>query len=233
MPLRWRHAIGLVVSCFCHVKLCEDQPMKFAVGVIALICASTVSSSPVEAQDQIVEFRLRVEDASGATISEVTEGSDFTLSGYVVDLREPPQGVFSAYADVLYGADLVSVSGPIETGPAFPNGASGNSSTPGIIDEIGSFDGLMPADLGPLLLFSVPFTADAIGMTEFNLDPADILPTHETLVFNADVRVPPEAQRFVGVSLEIVPEPSGLGAAVVAGVALIASVRKRRHACVR
>ena len=203
--------------------------MKFAVAAIALIVTTAASSSHVDAQDQIVEFRLQIEDASGATISEATVGSNFTLSGYVVDLRDPPQGVFSAYADVLYDAGLVSVGGPIETGPAFPNGSSGNALTPGIIDEIGSFDGLMPADLGPLLLFSVPFTADAMGTAEFQLDPADILPLHETAVFGADIRVPPEAQRFVGASLEIVPEPGSVGAAMFAVATLVSMVRKRQR----
>ena len=205
--------------------------MKFAVALTTLVLATTVSSSRTHAQDQIVEFRLQVEDTSGTTISKATVGSDFMLSGYVVDLREPPQGVFSAYADVTYDADLVSVSGPIETGSAFPNGASGSTATPGIIDEIGSFDGLMPADLGPLLLFSVPFTGNEMGTAEFQLDPADILPTHETLVFGAGFRVPPEAQRFVGTTIEIVPEPTALSPEILGGLMLVATVRRRRHEC--
>ena len=86
--------------------------------------------------------RFEFTNLSGGSVSTVQAGQDFLLKMYVRDIRSSPQGVFQAYFDVNYDSSLASVAGPIIHGPefSFPGSLSGDTSTPGLIDEVGGID---------------------------------------------------------------------------------------------
>ncbi len=88
--------------------------------------------------------------------------------------------------DVLYTSALVSVDGPIQFNPLYPNQQTGNTAAAGLIDEVGAFDGLTPLGSSERLLFSVPFVASQQGVVVFTADPADLLPAHDTLLYNVN-----------------------------------------------
>ena len=134
---------------------------------------------------------LEITDSSGNPISRLGVGDDFILQGKIQDLRDiGPTGVFAAFMDITYPADLATVTGPIVYGPEYPNGQSGDTSEAGFIDEIGAFDGLARTGDGVAMLFSVPMQATSEGDLVFNASPADILPAHNVLLFVVGDPVP-------------------------------------------
>src|SRR5262245_25913699 len=155
----------------------------------------------------LVQVKLQATDLLGNPITSIVNGSDFLLQGTVKDLRPSPQGVFGAWVDVSYDSARASVDGLIVPGPLYPNVPSGDASTPGFIDEVGSFDGITPLGAGEKLLFTVPFTANALGTLTFVLDPADDTPQHDTLLFGSGSAVSPTDIVFVNGNLEVVPPP--------------------------
>jgi len=165
-----------------------------------------------------VEVTLTATDLAGNPITSIQAGADFLLQATVQDLRPFPQGVFAAYADITFDPARALVDGPITYGPDYPNGQSGDSSSPGLIDEAGAFDGFFPLGGSPRVLFVVPMTATAAGTLDFVLDPADILPDHNILVFGSNSPVPAADVRFVNDSLEVQPAPNTV---VVAGGVLV------------
>jgi hypothetical protein len=153
----------------------------------ATVTVDVVSPGP------LVDLSLIATDLAGNPISSVPLGATFMLDVYVQDLRPEPEGAFAAYLDVLYNEVLVSAGETIIPGPEYPNATSGSTSTPGLIDEAGGADGLgLPAGAEevPLLLLSVPFSADALGEVTFTGDPADLSPAHDVLLFGRTSPVP-------------------------------------------
>jgi hypothetical protein len=159
---------------------------------------------------------LEATDLSGTPTSQVGIGDDFILNGYVEDLRTVSphplfdgRGVFAAYLDITYDFSLASVSGPITHGTQYGQGTSGDTSTPGLIDEVGSFRGsLMPPGPGEILLFQTPFTADAIGTVNFVADPAEDSPAHDIGIYGVDDPIPISDVSYGSTAVTIVPEPS-------------------------
>ncbi|MFV2065758.1 MAG: Calx-beta domain-containing protein, partial [Pirellulales bacterium] len=134
-------------------------------------------------------------------------GQDFLLQMYVQDTRTNPKGVFQAYFDANYDANLVSVDGPVIHGPAynFPGSTSGDTATAGLIDEAGSIDTdqVAPNPRGAeLLLFSVPFQAQRAGSLIVTADLADI-PSHKVLFFDSVSGLLMSDIDFLGGSIEI------------------------------
>ena len=98
-------------------------------------------------------------------------GQSFTLQGYVQNVRANPQGVAEAFVNVSYNTSLMSVTSAITHGSrSSGTGASGNTTTPGLINSVGGVStGLNPpANPGSdYLLFSVPFQALEAGTFTF------------------------------------------------------------------
>ncbi len=107
-----------------------------------------------------------------------------------ISVELPREGVYAAYMDVMYDDLLVDVNGPIEFNPVYSNQQSGNTATPGLIDEVGAFDGFTPLGESERLLFSLPFLAETDGIVVFASDPADVLPAHDTLLYGLGQPVP-------------------------------------------
>lgn len=151
-----------------------------------------------------VRFRLETASLFGAPISTISPGGEFLLRAFVQDISALPQdGVFAAYMDVLYTSALVSIDGPIQFNPVYPNQQTGNTAAAGLIDEAGAFDGLTPLGASERLLFSVPFVANQAGVVDFAADPADLLPAHDTLLYNVNQAVSTGQIEYGSVQLTI------------------------------
>jgi hypothetical protein len=103
--------------------------------------------------------------------------------GYVTDLRSEPLGLFAAYFDVTYNPSVAKVNGPIARGDSFQRVLSGNTSTAGLIDEVGGTGEITLLDGERYMVFSVPMKATGTGKANFASNPADILPAHQVLLF--------------------------------------------------
>jgi hypothetical protein len=162
--------------------------------------------------DDVVRYRLVTADMNGNPISEIGQGMPFQVLTYVQDVRNelgyaqvpnfPPnnRGVYSAYMDLLYDAGLVSFAS-VQFSPDYSEGQFVDPRVPGILDEIGAFQGNgsnnnngNPYGPSERLLYSAVFTASALGTARFKSDPADVLPLHETAL-----NVPPNSVGYAQV----------------------------------
>ncbi|HEY2416172.1 MAG TPA: hypothetical protein VGI40_28280 [Pirellulaceae bacterium] len=159
---------------------------------------------------------------AGTPISSIEPGGEFKLQASVSDVRvypdgfisgypsTAPVGTFAAYDDVTYDPSLVEVDGAISYGPVFDSLRTPDAvvfATPGTLDEIGavSFSHAFTGTPSPASLFSVPFTADAEGVVNFSLNPADNLPFNNSLLFGLDGAVPIEKIDFVNATITVAP----------------------------
>ncbi|MBT5883263.1 MAG: hypothetical protein HOH50_03455, partial [Planctomycetaceae bacterium] len=156
-----------------------------------------------------VAFSFDFTDLNGTPIASVETGSFFLVGLYTEDLSPVPNGVYSAYIDMLYDASLMRlVSGPAFVTP-FVNGQSGNTTDPGIIDEWGSFSGLQPTGSGRQLVSTVQFLATAAGSSLVGSGRADISPLHDVLVYGSNATVMPELIEFGSLTITITDTPAG------------------------
>ncbi len=186
---------------------------------------------PPHTADDVIRFRLEATDENGNLlpdndndgIPEIGQGLKFQLRAYVQDMRGQPgyppldagltpadQGVFSAYMDILYDAGLVAYSGPVTFDPEYAGGQFFDASVPGILNEVGAFQGAVsqPLGNGEFLLFAATYTASAQGVAEFKSDPADVLPLHETtLNFPAEPSIDFQRIEFMTTDVEIIESP--------------------------
>ena len=147
---------------------------------------TTVSVEVTDAtNDPEVAISLRATDTNGMPITSTTVGSDFIVEVYVTDVAAPFDGVFAAYLDLLYDEQLVT-AGNVIASDEYENDVIGDISMPGVVNELGAFDGSRPKGEGDFLLISVPFTADQAGQLSLATDPADVLPARHVLIFNQD-----------------------------------------------
>jgi len=157
----------------------------------------------------LVNFRLETTNLSGQRITSIAPNGEFLVQAFIEDLREPlADGVFAAYMDIIYTSDLVSANGDfadIVFNTIYDGQRSGNTLTPGIVDEVGAFDGLDPIGPGELFFFSVPFVAGSQeGTAVFESDPADDLPANDVLLYNLDTPVPSSLVVYGSVEIDIV-----------------------------
>ena len=151
-----------------------------------------------------VRVRYEFSEPGGAIVQSLEVGNDYRLSVHIQDIQSTPDGLLKAFLDINYPANLISINGPIAHGPSYNLGGTGDASTPGLIDEVGSLDTdtIPPASRGAeFLLFSVPFHADAVGTLSLTADPADT-PTSFFQLFNL-IEVPFVDIDFEGGSVEI------------------------------
>jgi len=195
---------------------------------------------PIEAQNTAppgakpfdVDIRLQVVDGNGNPISRINPGSRFGVQVIVQDLRSFSDqfGVFAAFTDLLYDANLAVPSNIIQGDPfdfdvIFGSsfgvlGAFGTADRLGIIDEFGSFltntnPGNVPPNPAltnqPVLLATLFF--DAIGTGDLRLvtSPADASPFRDTLLFQPPEPVEPARIRYNVTTVTIGSGASGEG----------------------
>jgi VCBS repeat-containing protein len=159
-----------------------------------------------EGEGEVVQLRLEVVSATtGDPLTSVQLNEAFELRGYVQDLRGlATGGVFAAYMDVTYDPTLVEVTGAITHAPLYQNGRSGSTATAGLVDEVGSFDGLTALGPDEQLLFSIPMQAGTVsGTVNFLGDPADIRPAHDVLLYGEVTAVPSTEILFTNTTLTV------------------------------
>lgn len=184
---------------------------------------ATINMSPGSATDDVVGFRIEFLDVVNAQpITDIQAGQEFFARVTVEDLRSPlnQTGVFSAFLDLLYTDELVSVlpdSGnplgfAVQFGSLFQSGItglqSGDASTPGLIDEIGSQRVSLTGSGTPegrIELFTVRFQAVSPGVATFAANPADES-INDTTVYNRMTELAVNELRL-GIS-ELVISPS-------------------------
>jgi hypothetical protein len=168
--------------------------------------------------DDIVSLRLVATDNAGNPIDRVAPGDKFKVQLYVQDLRGPSTlapGVFAAFGDVLFDSKAVSTIANssnaqgfnVTYGPDYRNNPSGDVDIVGLINELGAVQSntVDPLGSGELLLatFDMVASQDANGLTEIKLDPADLKPFSDTLLFDPPTVVPIEQIRFTPTSITI------------------------------
>jgi large repetitive protein len=194
------------------------------------------NTAPTNAKPFDVDINLRVVDGAGNPITRVSPGARFGVQVIVQDLRSAsqanPQGVFAAFSDILYDANLATPSTvmggnfdfDVVFGPAFGTlGAFGSANRLGVIDEFGSFlGGTDPSGVGsnpgltgsPVLLATLYFDAvrTVSGQQElrFVSSPADASPFRDTLLFQPAMPVPVPRIRY-NVASVLVGSGSGEG----------------------
>ena len=125
-----------------------------------------------------IKLTLKIVDADGNVLNNLTSGQDFFLAAFVQDTRPdadgPLFGVFSFYTDVTYTSN-VQVNGAIQRLNTYTTAVTGSTATPGIIDEIGAIANTITA-LGKseFAFFRIPMKVIGSGDVTFAADP------HET-----------------------------------------------------
>lgn len=199
-PVAGAPVINPVTGTFAWTPSVDDVgPNSFAVRATDQTGNSTTQSFTIDVQEPVViQFRLEV-TKDGQPLSAnnlVKTGDEILLSVFVDDVRmlSNPQdgGVFSAYLDVLYDSNIVSVAGPLTYGPAYSGGQEGVTTTPGIIDKAGAFAGsISPLGQGERLLWSLPLNVIGSGTVTFvgepTTDPNDPGDAGQTPQFDAGV----------------------------------------------
>jgi hypothetical protein len=146
-------AKGVVPSIPAYLDVNGDRRVSplDALQVVNQIQAQAAAANAFP--NQLMEIRLQTTDMAGNVIDTVTAGVDFKLVALVKDLRENAQGVpngqgvGSAYLDVDYDQNLVSVD-PVVLSAQYDNAPNNVSlDSPGTINDKGgaSFVALGPS----------------------------------------------------------------------------------------
>ena len=194
----------------------------------------TVNSIPAAQDDDRAEFTIGFFDAlNNKPITNVQVGQEFLARVFVKDLDNlDPQGLASAFIDLLYTDELVATQDTqnsplgfdITFGELFQSGGSGgtnvfqlgDASTPGLIDEVGSTQPIsanLATHIDPVELFTVRMNAVSPGIAVFAADPTDT-PVAETIIVGEDVALTPAQIRFGRQELTIFPQNDNFASAI-------------------
>ncbi|MGI9466538.1 MAG: Ig-like domain-containing protein [Rubripirellula sp.] len=189
----------------------------------------TVNMLPGAADDDLLEFDVEILDATnGNAIDHVSVGDEFTVRVTVDDLRSgSPNGVTSAFLDLLYTSALVSTvdSNPndgwdfdVTFGPYFSGAGAfqlGDAQTPGVLNEVGSTQdfGNLQQHTEKEVLFEATMRANASGIAQFMGDPSNSLQA-ESVLFDEDEALTIQQLRFNSTQLTILPSSEFVTAAV-------------------
>ncbi len=138
---------------------------------------------------QEVRLRLATTNLDGTPISTVSSGQEFLLKVFVQDIRPVAKGVFAAYLDVTYQANMVSIADTtIVYSDPYENGKTGNLGVAGVIDDAGAFAGFTQTGAAEKPLLAVRMRADAAGQVQFAGNPADNT-GNQILVYDNDTPI--------------------------------------------
>ena len=112
---------------------------------------------------------------------------------YASDLRTNPEGVFSAYSDLLYNAELLETTGPITFAQDYAWARTGDLSQAGVVDEAGAiYAGISnpPPNTSEQLILRIPMqTSQQDGFGFFKTTPADLVES-ESILLGQNFAVP-------------------------------------------
>jgi VCBS repeat-containing protein len=178
-----------------------------AFTVVATDAAGNTATLPVNLTVSTgkVSLTLTITKPDGSALTSLAVGQDFVLHVFAKDLRSgtDAKGVFAVYQDITFDGTKATVTGPIVYTETYSGGKSGNTDTPGLIDEVGSFAGL--TELGPNVreVLSIPMRATAAGTLTFAGDDADASPAHDVLIYGQDGGIADSEIRYGSVSLTV------------------------------
>jgi len=142
------------------------------------ITSQTLAIGVADTAKIAVDMFLQTLD--GQSLTTIAAGQEFLVKLVVQDLRTTGsgtgEGVFTAYVDLFYDAAKVEpvATNPITYDPLFQNGKSGDTSTPGLINELGAFSSLTAGPgRDPQNFITVRMRAKAGGTAKFTMDEAD------------------------------------------------------------
>ncbi|KAA5543622.1 adhesin [Roseiconus nitratireducens] len=193
----------------------------------------TVNTLPGARNDDLIDFTIGIYDVvNNQPISNVQVGQPFNVRVFVEELNNPnfsPEGVASAFLDLLYTDELVSTrdTNPddafgfdITFGPNFQGGGFklGDATIPGLINDVGAVqpipsDGNLIEHSDPAELFTITMTAVSPGVAVFASDPADD-PVAETILVGEDVALTVAQQRLGRTELTIFPASDNFSSAI-------------------
>lgn len=193
----------------------------------------TVNSQPGAMNDDRVEFSIGIFDVTNnQPISSVQVGQPFFVRVFVEELNNTPldpEGVASAFLDLLYTDELVTTLDTNNTdtfpfdisfGENFQGGGfkTGDASTPGLINEVGAVqpipgDGNLIQHSDPAELFTLRMTGVSPGVALFAADPADS-PVSETILVGEDFALTVAQQRLGRTELTIFPASDNFASAI-------------------
>lgn len=146
------------------------------------------------AEQPDVRIALNVVDLQGQPITTVAPNEEFRVQVTIDDLRSSldASGVFAAYADLEYDSAVIE---PVSVDPLsfvapYTNGTSGDTSTLGIINELGAFSSDSSRQGGDeRVLVEVTFRAKTTGNANLSLNAAEDAGS-EVLLYDESAAVP-------------------------------------------
>lgn len=176
----------------------------FTYSVGDLTAEVRVNVTGFAGDEAVMSIRPQIVNAAGEVVTMLRAGDEAVLQILTDDLRDEPRQVFAAYTDVEFDASLVAELGVIGHGEVFTDVPSGNTETPGLIDELGGVNFDYEIDRsGEQLLASVAFVAGQAGALTFTTSAPDLLPEHLNLLLGADDGVPATRVEFGSATVEI------------------------------
>lgn len=150
----------------------------------------------------LVAFEIDIVDQSGNPIAELNVGDIFIVEVYAQTLQTD-DGVFSATLDLTFDPSVVVANGAIEYGADYPNFQSGDTSSPGVIDELGAVSTVREGIDRRSLLARISMAANAEGTVTLQADPSDDLLNGEVTIFNIDDAIATDQIVYGNASLTI------------------------------
>ncbi|WP_425617498.1 Ig-like domain-containing protein [Anatilimnocola sp. NA78] len=145
-----------------------------------------------------VEFILRIVDADGNVLNNLTAGQEFFVEGYVSDTRPDGSsasfGAFSFYADINYSSN-VQLNGTIQPGTIYGGRNDDDISTPGLIDELSGVAGTTPVGRGEKLFVRIPMKVIGTGTVVISSDAVESTDA-DIALYGASLPTDPEDVNF-------------------------------------
>jgi hypothetical protein len=190
------------------VVLANPMGGEFPGGAATLAGTATI----VDAAASKIVMRLESRNAQGEIQTVFEPGDLIRIRAYLTDATasdpDDQDGVFQHFHDLVYNAGLVDLTGAVVFGPEYQNQQSGDVSMDGLVDELGASAGLAPTGPDEVLFWEISFTAQADGLAQFSTNPADILPLHESLLFDPPEPVLPNEIQYGSIDVLIGSGPT-------------------------
>jgi VCBS repeat-containing protein len=183
-------------------------PQSFTIVATDAAGNTRTQAVNVTVAEAAVSFTMTITTPDGTPLTTVAPGQDFVLHFFAQDVRSDAtgdRGVFAAYTDITYDSTKVSVTGPITYGSNYGSGRTGDTSTAGIINDVGAFAGTSPLGTGKLEVFSVPMraAANATGTLTITSAPGNGGTATDVLVFGQNGAVDPAKINFPTLTADV------------------------------
>ena len=163
----------------------------------------------LNAEDDSLSFELFLTDLNGESINNVQLNEVFFINLAAEDLTAEAAGVFAAYVDLYLPHTHLEFAGDAIFESPFSNGKSGTATDHGVLDEWGAFAGLERTGSGMLVISRIPMRAMRTGSVLAILDPADVSPRHDVLLYDRDSAVATQDIRYQSLEFQILENPEG------------------------